>query len=87
MDIEQYDVRSISQRYFPSYEYLFSYDPAFIDHSLSTVDILRYRAGSSTEFVKIFEEMCRVAGLQAKTITGFAKNSYWKPGKSNASRK
>ena len=52
------------------------YDPAFQEHQvkkdakefsnqfssqLTTIDILRYRAGVCREFVKLFEEMCQVA--------------------------
>lgn len=29
---------------------------------LTTIDILRYRAGVCREFVKLFEEMCLVSG-------------------------
>ena len=51
------------------------YDPAFQEHQvkkmqrvhsydnvlqLTTIDILRYRAGVCREFVKLFEEMCQV---------------------------
>ena len=33
-----------------------------MDHSqLTTIDILRYRAGVCREFVKLFEEMCQVS--------------------------
>ena len=56
------------------------YDSAFQEHQLSTVDILRYRAGVCREFVKIFEEMCKVAGIQVKSIQGFAKGPDYKPG-------
>ena len=56
------------------------YDSAFQEHQLSTVDILRYRAGVCREFVKIFEEMCKVAGIQVKSIQGFAKGPAYKPG-------
>ena len=58
------------------------YDPAFYKYKLSTIDILRYRAGVCTEFVKIFEEMCQIAGIEVISIQGFAKGPNWKPGKS-----
>ena len=56
------------------------YDPAFIGHKVATIDILRYRAGACTEFVKIFTEMCSVANIESKAIVGFAKGSDWKQG-------
>ena len=57
------------------------YDPAFQEHQvkkmqkssqlffllqLTTIDILRYRAGVCREFVKLFEEMCQVVPFFSK---------------------
>ena len=55
------------------------------DHSLSskkltTVDILRDKAGTRRDFVTIFTEMCEVAGIKFKTITGFIKDDNYHPG-------
>jgi hypothetical protein len=37
----------------------FRYDPAFQDHELNTLDILRYKAGVCREFAKIFADLCQ----------------------------
>ena len=55
------------------------------DHSLSskkltTVDILRDKAGTRRDFVTIFTEMCEVGGIKFKTITGFIKDDNYHPG-------
>ena len=60
---------------------IYRYDPAFYEHPLTTLDILRYKAGVCREFVKIFEEMCKTAGIKVKSLLGFAKSSARKPGK------
>ena len=57
------------------------YDPAFLEHQLTTLDILRYRAGVCREFVKIFAEMCQIAEIPVKSIEGFAKGQDYKPGR------
>ena len=56
------------------------YDPAFLEHQLTTLDILRYRAGVCREFVKIFVEMCQIVNIPVKSIEGFAKGPDYKPG-------
>ena len=55
------------------------------DHSLShkkltTLDILRDKAGTRRDFVTIFTEMCEVGGIKFKTITGFIKDDNYHPG-------
>ena len=60
-------------------------EPGLGDHSLSTVDILRYRAGTNREFVKIFTELCQAAKLKVKIITGFLKDNDHNLGTSNTS--
>ena len=80
MDFTKHEV---CKQYISSKVYLVTfvrYDSAFQEHQLSTVDILRYRAGVCREFVKIFEEMCKVAGILVKNIQGFAKGPDYKPG-------
>ena len=57
------------------------YDPAFLEHQLTTLDILRYRAGVCQEFVKIFMEMCQSAEVPVKIVQGFAKGHNYKPGR------
>jgi hypothetical protein len=37
------------------------YDPAFREYELSTLDILRYKAGVSRDFAKIFAELCQAS--------------------------
>ena len=57
-----------------------TYDPAYSDTPLSTLDILRLKAGSREEFVKLFEEMCQIANIEVQTIEGFTKTHYYTPG-------
>ena len=48
---------------------------------MTTVDILRDKAGTRRDFVKIFTELCQVAGIKFKIITGFIKDDNYHPGK------
>ena len=50
------------------------------DKKLSTLDILRDKAGTRRDFVKIFTELCQVAGIKFKIITGFIKDDNYHPG-------
>ena len=59
-----------------------TYDPAYSDTPLSTIDILRLRAGVCREFVKIFEEMCQIADVEVQRIVGFNKTHHYTPGES-----
>ena len=45
------------------------------------MDILRDKAGTRRDFVKIFTELCQVAGIKFKIITGFIKDDNYHPGK------
>ena len=47
---------------------------------MSTVEILHDKVGSRKEFVKIFTEMCQVANIKHKIITGFVKDDNFKTG-------
>ena len=51
-----------------------------MEYKLSTIDILRYRAGVCTEFVKIFSELCQLAGIRVKRLQGYAKGHDFEPG-------
>ena len=57
-----------------------SYEPAYRDTPLNTVDILRLKAGVCREFVKIFEEMCQIANVEVQRIVGFTKTHNYMPG-------
>ena len=50
-------------------------------HKLTTQDILKYRAGTSKDFSKLFHDLCQVAGIYSKVIQGIAKKSEGKTGK------
>ena len=39
-----------------------------LQSQLTTIDILRYRAGVCREFVKLFEEMCQVAHINKQFL-------------------
>ena len=57
-----------------------SYDPAYSDCPLSTLDILRLKTGVRREFVKVFQEMCQIANIEVQTIEGFSKTHHYTPG-------
>ena len=80
MDLSKPEVHSIMYQYSDYIIYLFRYDPAFQEHKLSILDILRYKAGVCREFVLIFVEMCEIAGVKTHSIQGFARGSDYKPG-------
>ena len=48
---------------------------------MSTRDVLREKMGVCREYVKIFSEMCDIAGYRVKCIRGFAKGPNYIPGK------
>ena len=48
---------------------------------MSTRDVLREKMGVCREYVKIFSEMCDIAGYRVKCIRGFAKGTNYIPGK------
>ena len=47
---------------------------------MSTRDVLREKMGVCREYVKIFSEMCDIAGYRVKCIRGFAKGPNYIPG-------
>ena len=57
-----------------------SYDPAYSNSPLSTLDILRLKTGVRREFVKMFQEMCQIANIEVQTIEGFSKTHHYTPG-------
>ena len=52
-----------------------------MDREMSTRDVLREKCGVCREYVKIFSEMCDIAGFRVKCIRGFAKGPNYIPGK------
>ena len=48
---------------------------------MSTKDILREKVGVCRQYVKIFSEMCVIAGLSVKNIRGYSKAYTYLPGK------
>ena len=51
-----------------------------MDREMSTRDVLREKMGVCREYVKIFSEMCDIAGYRVKCIRGFAKGPNYIPG-------
>ena len=47
---------------------------------MSTRDVLREKMGVCREYVKLFSEMCDIAGYRVKCIRGFAKGPNYIPG-------
>ena len=85
MDLSKYEVSSLTTCLESTPLFLTRYDSAFQEHKLSTLDILRYRAGVCREFVKIFAELCQIAGVQVQSIQGYARGPDYRPGKEDSS--
>ena len=47
---------------------------------MSTREILRDKTGVCREYVKIFSEMCNIAGFRVKCIRGYTKGPDFVPG-------
>ena len=47
---------------------------------MSTREILRDKIGVCREYVKIFSEMCNIAGFRVKCIRGYTKGPDFVPG-------
>ena len=52
-----------------------------MDREMSTRDVLKEKCGVCREYVKIFSEMCDIAGFRVKCIRGYAKGPNYIPGK------
>lgn len=48
---------------------------------MTTNEILAERRGVCRQYVKIFGDMCQVAGIRVKSLKGFAKGYDYEPGK------
>ena len=60
---------------------IFRYTEACLDKEMSTREILRDKIGVCREYVKIFSEMCDIAGFRVKCIRGYTKGPDFVPGK------
>ncbi|XP_054832805.1 kyphoscoliosis peptidase-like isoform X2 [Eublepharis macularius] len=43
-------------------------------------DVFRYRKSVCAGYAALFEEMCSIAGIQCKTLSGYSKGGRYKPG-------
>ena len=57
------------------------YDVTCAKRDMTTKDILREKAGVCRQFVKIFSEMCNIAGIRVKNIKGYVRGFLQHPGK------
>ena len=60
--------------------FLFRYNEDCLDKEMSTREILRDKIGVCREYVKIFSEMCNIAGFRVKCIRGYTKGPDFVPG-------
>lgn len=60
--------------------FLFRYTEDCLDKEMSTREILRDKIGVCREYVKIFSEMCNIAGFRVKCIRGYTKGPDFVPG-------
>ena len=58
----------------------FRYTEDCLDKEMSTREILRDKIGVCREYVKIFSEMCDIAGFRVKCIRGYTKGPDFIPG-------
>ena len=58
----------------------FRYNEACLEKEMSTIEILREKIGVCREYVKIFSEMCDIAGYRVKCIRGYTKGPNFVPG-------
>ena len=69
-----------SNKYYKFHTNYFRYTEDCLDKEMSTREILRDKIGVCREYVKIFSEMCDIAGFRVKCIRGYTKGPDFIPG-------
>ena len=75
-----YSIQNFSKYKIDNVSFAYRYNPHCANREMSTKDILREKIGVCRQYVKIFSEMCMIAGISVKNIRGFSKAYTYLPG-------
>ena len=73
-------IHNFSKYKIDNVSFAYRYNPHCANREMSTKDILREKIGVCRQYVKIFSEMCMIAGISVKNIRGFSKAYTYLPG-------